>query len=65
MQIATQQRDALSVAEARQRLGSISNAKIYELIRSGELRSFTIGRRRLVSQTAILEFIAQREAATA
>ncbi len=59
------QRDALSVVEARERLGGISNAVFYQLVNAGELRTFTIGRRRLVSQSAITEFINRREGVAA
>ena len=56
---------AFDVLEARRLLGDLSNGKIYELIASGELRSFRVGRRRLVSQRAIAEFIRAREAEAA
>lgn len=39
----------------------ISRSLIFEEIRSGTLRSFTVGRRRLVSREAVLDFIQQRE----
>ncbi len=55
------QRDALSVIEARERLGGISNATFYELINTGELRTFKLGRRRLISQEAIHDFIHRKE----
>lgn len=58
----SKERDALTVAEARERIGGISNAKFYELVSSGVLRTFTIGRRRLISQEAIHDFIRKREA---
>ena len=54
-------RDALSVVEARERLGGISNATFYELISTGELRTFKLGRRRLISQEAIHDFIHRKE----
>ena len=57
----TPHRDALSVVEARERLGGISNATFYALINDGELRTFKLGRRRLISQQAILDFILQKE----
>ena len=53
----TPHRDALSVVEARERLGGISNATFYELVKEGQLRTFKIGRRRLISQEAITDFI--------
>lgn len=54
-------RAAVSVTEARQMLGGIANATIYELIRSGQLRTFRVGRRRLVGVDAIREYIARAE----
>lgn len=51
------------VKEVRRRL-NIGLTKFYELINSGELRSVTIGRRRLVSEDALVEFIARLEAGT-
>jgi len=54
-------RDAYSVRDARARLGGISNGKFYDLVNSGQLRTFLVGRRRLVSQQAIQNFIQERE----
>lgn len=48
---------AVSVAQARELLGGIANPTIYELINSGELRTFRVGRRRLVSLEAIHDYI--------
>ena len=42
-----------------------SRRTIYEVIRTGELRTYTVGRRRYISAEAVREFIARREAATA
>ena len=53
--------DAVSVVEARKRLGGISNAKFYQLVNSGDLRTFRIGRRRLISRSAIRDFVRERE----
>ena len=39
----------------------ISRSRIFEEIKSGALRSFTIGRRRLVSHQAVMEYIQNRE----
>jgi excisionase family DNA binding protein len=58
----TDDRDAYSVPEARTRLGGLSHGKFYQLIASGELKSFTVGRRRLVSHAALVDFIRRREA---
>ena len=55
------QRDAFDVIEARERLGHISNATFYELVGSGALKTFTVGTRRLVSHSAILDFIRRQE----
>lgn len=45
----------------RLRLGSIGRSKFYELVSSGELRSVKIGKRRLVPEQAICEYIARLE----
>ncbi len=55
---------AYEVPEVRIALGNISHQKVYDLFNSGELRSFKIGRRRLVSHDALMEFIRNREAAS-
>lgn len=52
---------AVSLPKAGRHIG-VSHSKVKELCRSGELRSFRVGRRRLVSLDAIREFIAEREA---
>ncbi len=54
-------RDAFSPAETEERLG-ISHTLLYELIGSGELRSFKVRARRFISAKAIHDFIAEREA---
>lgn len=46
---------------ARLRLGGIVRSLFWELIRAGELRSVKIGKRRLVPEQAICEYIAQLE----
>jgi excisionase family DNA binding protein len=43
------------------RLLSLSRTVIYELIRSGRLRSVTQGRTRLIPATAIAEYVALLE----
>lgn len=45
----------------RVRLGGLGRSKFYELVGSGELRSVKIGKRRLVPEQAICEYIAQLE----
>ena len=59
------QRQAYSVEDACTQCGGIGKVKFYELLASGELKSFKIGRRRFVSAQAIAEFIAKREQALA
>ncbi|MGX1778083.1 excisionase [Nocardia brasiliensis] len=39
----------------------IGHSKYYELIGSGALRSVTIGRRRFVTEQAVIDYIAQLE----
>ena len=46
---------------AAQRLG-IGKTKIFELMKSGDLRSVKVGRARLVPERAILEFVERIEA---
>ena len=58
-------RDALTVTEARESIGGISVGFFYQLVNSGQLRTFKIGRRRLVSREAITEFIRAQEKSTA
>ena len=43
------------------RLG-VGRSKAFEVIASGELRSIKIGRRRLVSESALVEFIQKLDA---
>ncbi|HYK96137.1 MAG TPA: helix-turn-helix domain-containing protein [Candidatus Dormibacteraeota bacterium] len=49
----------LDVDEARQALGGIARSTLYELIERGELRTLTIGRRRVVPSSAIAEMAAK------
>lgn len=58
MQPSTPDRDAHNVEETRQRLGGVSRQTVYDLINSGKLKSFTIGKRRLIPADAIKAFIA-------
>jgi excisionase family DNA binding protein len=55
---------AYDVPEVLQRLG-VTRPTVYRFLRSGELRSFRLGTRRLVSAEALAEFIRDREAAEA
>lgn len=50
-------RDLYSIEEARERLGGIARNTIYDLIRSGELSTVLIKRRRFVSASAIAAYI--------
>ncbi|MEV4156605.1 helix-turn-helix domain-containing protein [Nocardia salmonicida] len=52
----------LNEAEVR-KLIPIGHSKYYELIGSGALRSVKIGRRRLVSEQAIADYIAELDRA--
>lgn len=52
------------VPEAAAQIG-VSRAEVFKLIGSGRLRSFRVGRRRLVSAEAIRDFIRGAESATA
>ena len=51
---------AFSVPDACQAL-SISRQTLYDLIGSGRLRSYKEGKRRFISQAAMLAYIADRE----
>jgi excisionase family DNA binding protein len=51
-------RELYSIEQARALLGGIARNTIYQLIRSGELASVPIGRRRFISAAAIEAFIA-------
>jgi excisionase family DNA binding protein len=51
---------ALSTSEAAQAIG-LSPRTVAELIATGALRSFTVGRRRLISVSAIEAWIAAQE----
>lgn len=51
---------AYDVEEVTRRLG-ITRPTLYQFLRSGELRSFRLGSRRLVSADALADFIRFRE----
>ncbi|MGY0504290.1 helix-turn-helix domain-containing protein [Luteimonas sp. e5] len=51
---------AFNVDEAAAAIG-VSRTRIFQAINKGELRSFKDGRRRIVSQQALRDFIAKRE----
>jgi excisionase family DNA binding protein len=42
----------------------LGRSKVFEVIASGELRSIKVGRRRLVSETALAEYIADLDSGT-
>lgn len=51
---------AYDVEEVMSRLG-VTRPTIYRFLRSGELRSFRLGTRRLVSSEALVDFLRARE----
>lgn len=51
----------MTVKQARDALG-LGNTKIYELMNAGTLRSFRVGRRRLINVSSIQQFV-ERESA--
>lgn len=51
-------RIAVSVDEARRAIG-IGKTKLYELINDGSLKTFTVGRRRLVTTASINALVGQ------
>ena len=53
------ERLALSINEAARAL-SVSRTRLYELVGAGEIKSFTIGRRRLIQVAELQRFIADR-----
>ena len=55
---------AYSIREFEHAVG-ISHSTTYELIGTGELKTFTIGKRRFISAGALHDFIARREAEAA
>jgi hypothetical protein len=54
-----QDRALSSIQEARKLLGGTSRNTIYRLLRSGELASVVICRRRFISSAAIAELVAR------
>ncbi|GAB2820544.1 hypothetical protein GCM10022221_18090 [Actinocorallia aurea] len=50
--------------DAASALGGLGRTKTYQLIKSGQLKSVTIGRRRFVDARDIEEFIDQRRSAS-
>lgn len=58
----TAERLAYSTAEAAESIG-VSRQHVYNLIRHGSLRTVTLGKRRLVPRSALLELLGESEAA--
>ena len=63
----TEQIGALTIRQARQALGNLSQEGIYKLLAlenpdERQLASFTIGRKRYISRQALANFIERREA---
>lgn len=50
---------AVSMSEAQRRIGT-ARPTMYNFIRSGELETFVVGRRRFTTDRAISNFIARR-----
>lgn len=46
------------------RLGT-SRGTLYKLIAAGEIRTYSVGKRRYVTEAALRDFVARREAASA
>jgi hypothetical protein len=42
-----------TIREARRRLGNLSNAKFYELVKNGTIKTVTIGRRRYATESEL------------
>ncbi|MFC9761379.1 helix-turn-helix domain-containing protein [Rhodococcus jostii] len=59
--VATQLPRLHKLPAAQERIG-IGRSKLFDLIKSGELRSVKIGKTRLISESAIVEFIEKLEA---
>jgi excisionase family DNA binding protein len=47
----------LTVEQAAEQLGGVSRSTLYQLMRSGELASVKIGRRRLIPAEAIADYV--------
>jgi len=52
---------SITIKSAREAMGGVSQAFIYTAINSGELKSFKMGGRRLISVEAIDEYIRKQE----
>lgn len=56
-EVTTAPRPVLHPVESVMNRLHLGRSKVFELIASGELRSVKVGRRRLVSESALCEFI--------
>jgi len=54
-------RKAYTVKDARSQMGGVSQAFFYKIMKGGEIKTFKMGGRRLVSAGAIDEYIKQQE----
>ena len=50
-----------TVDEAREQLGGMSRAVFYEEVKRERLRTFTVGRRRYISDGALCAYVRDRE----
>ncbi len=50
-----------TVDEAREQLGGMSRAVFYEEVKRERLRTFTVGRRRYISNAALRAYVRDRE----
>ena len=48
---------AFGIQDVMERLGGVTRPTVYRFLHSGELRSFRLGTRRLVSADALAEFV--------
>jgi excisionase family DNA binding protein len=52
---------AVSIQRAAELLGNVSYMAVWRMARTGEIRSFKIGTRRLISMQALEDYIAEQE----
>lgn len=52
-----------SMPEAAQLLGGITERKLWSMVAEGEIKSVKLGRRRMISATALAEYVHGLEAA--
>ena len=53
-------REAYSLSEGMERLGGISRTLMYHLIKTGQITTIKVGRRRLIPRSSLQEYIATR-----